>query len=214
MSNFNTFAARVDEIAKAAFKEYTDAEAELKRAEANRQPRSTGMVDAEQAARAARAEADYLEAKEKVQRATRNLTARVDSIAAIRQELAAELDTAYSVNPEQIDTNTMTLLQAGIMRPSEYIKMMDAAEEAGNVTMMRLIAKYAGEAAADAAKQYGESSNQAMTLRSVLYRGNSAAGSDTLSKFDILADTFRRTANNPYMIGHWDELTADLISNF
>ena len=35
-----------------------------------------------------------------------------------------------------------------------------------------------------------------------------------LKTFDALSDTFRRTMRNPAMIGHWEELTEQAISDF
>jgi hypothetical protein len=64
MSEFNNYARKMDEIARAAFDEYSKAADRERRAEdARRQyPQRQGVVSADYAATSARAQADYLEA--------------------------------------------------------------------------------------------------------------------------------------------------------
>ena len=132
----------------------------------------------------------------------------------MRGELAAEIESAYSVDPAQLDNNTLELLKSGILSGSEYAKLLNAAQAAGNPTMVRLIGKYAQDAADAAATKYGQSDRAAAELRAVAYQSKANTGSAHLEAFDYLADVYRRCTNNPAMIGHWDELTAEAVQNF
>lgn len=167
MSKFSSYGKRVDEIARTAFVKYVEAESSLKQAEADvkKYPQRGGMVDYEYAARSARAQADLAGAREALHKAQLDMSACVNSAANIRQELAAALEAEYSADPEQIDAGVLELLKTGILRPAEYAKLMNAATEAGNTTMSRLISRYASDAAEKAAEKYGQSDQRATELR-------------------------------------------------
>lgn len=216
MSKFKTYADRVNEIAQTAFAEYAAAETALKEAEARsrKYPQHRGIVDYEYAAKSARAQADLFEAREALNKARNRMDAHNSEIAAIRQELATALDAEYSADPSVLDSNTMELLRSGILRDSEYVRLMNSAAEAGNTTMMRIIGKYAATAAEEAAKKYGSTDRRAMNLRAIAYQGDTDDVGTKLDQFDVLAEAFRRTMNNTAMIGHWGELTNPVIENF
>ena len=68
-----------------------------------------------------------------------------------REELKAEEEAAYQADPAKVDTNTLLLLNSGILRASDYEKLFADAKSAGNITMIRLIAQ-AAEKLADTEK--------------------------------------------------------------
>ena len=215
MSKFNDYGKKVDAIAKEAFKKYREAEAAYKRAEDQQRkyPQRQGMVDAEYAAKAARAYADFTQAKADMKRAKEEFSAHNAEIAALRKQLVADLDAHYAADPAALDGNTLELLKSGVLKPAEYSRMMDQAQSSGNHTMARMIAKYAGDAAASMGKQYGDNDTRARELRAISYRANDNNGANTLAQFELLADVFNRATNNSGMIDHWDELTATTIDS-
>lgn len=216
MSNFNKYARKVDEIAKAAFEEYRKAEKTLAAAEekARQYPQRHGVVDAQYAAKSARAQADVLEAREAMRSAKRTFESHKSELAAIRKELASEIEDAFSVDPAKLDGNTLELLKSGILNASEYAKLMREAQAAGNPTMVRMIGKYAEDAAAARGEKYGQNDETARTLRAVSYESRQNTGSEHLKAFDYMADVYNRAVNNPGMIDHWGELTAETVENF
>lgn len=216
MSKFNDYARKVDKIAQAIFAEYTEAENALKAAEAQsrKYPQHHGAVDYEYAARSARAQADLMEAKNKLKKVQERMTAHNSDIAAIRKELAAALDAEYSADPAALDGSTLELLKSGILRDSEYVRLMNSAAEAGNTTMQRIIGKYAADAAEEVAKKYGEGDQRAMNLRAVAYHSDTGDVDAKLGMFDVLAEAFQRTTNNTGMISHWDSLTGEIVESF
>lgn len=220
MSEFNKYARKMDEIARAAFDEYGKAADRERRAEdARRQhPQRQGVVSADYAATSARAQADYLEAvqgREAVRRKMDEGEYR-QQINALRKELAAAVDEAFRVDPAQIDSATLELLKSGICTPDEYGALLNKAAAAGNVTMARLIGKYAEDAATAAQTAAGGYMGDptATALRAVTYQARSYNGKQWLEAFDYMTDVYNRAIRNPGMIDAWDGLTAEAVEKF
>lgn len=218
MSKFATYAHKADDAAQAAFKEMTEKRAAFEKAEAARRatPVRGGMVDAQYAAKAARAEADYQEAKAAWDNVRRNVPDRtISQLAAIRKELDAAVAAEYRVNPEQIDSGLLELLKSGIMKADEYADQLAKAQNAGNVTMARLIGKYAQDAADATAAKYGQNDHAAQTLRAIVYQSRNSTGSAYLEAYDVMADVVKRGLNNPGMIDYYNnEIAAKIDDTF
>ena len=216
MSKFNSYAKRLDEQAKAAFKAFRDAEAAYKKAEAKAKeyPPRNGFVDANYTAKSARAQADFLEAKQAFDAARRAFRDSDTQFNGMRRELAAAIDDAYSADPAQLDGNTLELLKSGILNGSEYAKLLNEAKAANNPTMVRMIGKYAADAAAARGEKYGQNDEQARAMRLTEYESRNFTGGDRLEAFDNMVSLYHRCTNNPAMIDHWDEFTAETVENF
>lgn len=205
---------QIEEIARATFAEIERIENEYKNAEQRRKetPQRAGIVDAGYAAKAARAEADYLAAREAHNSMQRDLPGKARTkIAEIRREYAQEVARQFAVDPSKLDLAALELLKSGIMKPDEYAAMLQEAQRSGNTTMTRMIARYAAEAAEAAERKYGEGSPQARELRAVGYSGNTDPAAAALEIFDGVAEIVSRCINNPSMIPMWDELAAPLL---
>ena len=218
MSKFNEYARKLDAIAKAAFKESKDAAAALERAEdaKRRNPMRSGAVTADYAATSARAQADYLDAVQKQKEVTEKMADGEyrQQIKKLRGELAAAVNSAYQVKPDQIDTNALELLKSGIMKPDEYATMLNNAAASGNATMARLVGKYAENAAAAIAENDGLYDPNATALRQVSYQAKAYNGEQWLKAFDMMVDVYDRATRNPYMIDQWDSLTGETVETF
>ena len=160
----------------------------------------------------ARADADY-QAASKAQHDMRvNLPGKVENqMRAIRQQYADELAQRFAIDPAKLDAASLELLKSGIMRPAEYRSMLEKARKDGNATMLRIVAKYAADRAAEIAAKDGATSEDARELRVVGYAGNIDPAGEALRNFDVVADVLRRCVNNHAMIGHWDELTGPVL---
>lgn len=132
----------------------------------------------------------------------------------MRRELAAAIDDAYSADPAQLDTATLELLKSGILTGSEYAKLLEQAKAASNPTMVRMIGRYAGEAAKARGESHGMNDREATALRMAEYNSRSYTGGDRLQAFDNMVELYHRCTNNPAMIDHWDEFTAETVENF
>ena len=209
-----SYKEQIEALARETFTELLAKKEAYTTAEAKRRdfPQRGGLVDADYQAKASRAQADYLEAQEAWRATQRNLPGRaLEKLAAIRRDYEKEMTKLFAVDPAKLDTASLELLKSGIMKPEEYASMFNQAANAGNVTMTRMISKYAAEAAVAAAKRYGENSPQARELRMIGYSGNLDPAKDRMDTFDGVVEIFRRTVDNPGMISHWDELTAQLL---
>jgi hypothetical protein len=215
MGNFREYGQRADKIAKEAFQKYKEAEERLRQAEAQKKayPVRGGMVYAETAAKAARAEADYIEAKSAFSAAKTELQERNGDIEGIRRELAAAIEDSYSAKPSALDAPTLELLKANILTPQEYGRLMNEALNTDNHTMVRLISKYAGDAAEKEAGISGPYSDKARELRGVAIAGGLDNGKDVLARFDVIAEAYRRTSNNTAMIDDWAQLTENIVND-
>ena len=204
MGNFSEFVARADALADESFTEYTVTKrrfeaAERKRAET---PVKHGLVSAEYAVRAAKAEADYLEAREKYETVKRNLPEKSRQMAAIRADFVAAVNDHFAADPAKLDKATIALLDSNILKPDEYEMLMASAERDGNFTMMRLVAAKAGEMADKAPTREGEA-----ILKAVALRGRNVDGSDYIRAFDVgVVSLFERCLKNPSLYSSWDML--------
>lgn len=214
MSRFNEYARRADAYAKAIFEEYAEAERKLKAAESKRNayPRKNGL-GYEYDAKAARYEAEYVEAKaeyEKLRREMRDYKA--DGFKPIRKELETALADAFAANPEHLDAATLELLKSGIMSADEYNRLMSKATADNNPTMVRVIAKYAKDRADQA--DADRNTDAARAFRAVAYKGNSVNGNDYLQAFDAMTSCFSRCMKNTALMSHWDELNGEIVERF
>ena len=216
MSKFNSYAKKVDEMAKAAFEAYRKAEQAYKKAEekAREYPQRQGMVNADYAAKSARAQADFLEAKAAFEAAKRTFRDSDRQFDGMRKELAAAIEDAYSVDPAALDSATLELLKSGIMNAGEYSKLLEQAKAANNPTMVRMIGKYAADAAKARGESHGMNDREAQALRMAEYNSRTYTGGDRLQAFDNMVELYHRCTNNPGMIDHWGEFTAETVENF
>lgn len=217
MSKFNNFAKELDSVARDAFKELTEAKTALDRATEKRDacPERHGIVNAEYAAKSARAKADYVEARDKYDVLRRSLPESCNGkIKGIRERLEKSLAARYEVKPEHVDGNAVELLKSGIMRPDDYATMFNNMVSAENFTMARLIGKYAADSANAIAEKDGNNAPDAVQLRVIASNARTYNGDCYRQAFDYLTDTLHRSLNNPAMITSWDMLTAETVSNF
>ena len=216
MSKFNKYARQIDEMAKTSFEEYLKTKEALAKAteKAREYPLRPGCT-AEYNAKSARAQADLVEAQTAEKAARRALQNNSAKIKTLREELVKELNDTFVVDPAAVDNNALELLKSGMLKSNDYASLAKKAQADGNYTMIRMIAKYAGDAAKAEAAQHGETNNPVATeLRRISYMGDVYNGNEHLQAFDSLAEVYSRTANNTAMIKNWNELTAQTVENF
>lgn len=221
MSTFNRYARRLDSVARKHFDEIQEKEAVFKKAEQIRRetPKARGIVDAQVAAKSARAEADYLEAKAAYDMARRDLPDRgMRELQVIRAELVDAVNSAFTVDPSNVDTAALELMKSGICTAKDYEKLFADVDES-NTTMIRLIADFAKKAYETARNKaqspYREGEQEEISrLYAISTQGQSVTEKGLLANFDALTDIFRRCMNNTSMIDCWEELALPVIENF
>ncbi|MBQ8667712.1 MAG: hypothetical protein IJ526_12760 [Lachnospiraceae bacterium] len=214
MSKFNEYARKLNDIATEAFSEYGKATENLKRAKLKvKSYPFKSITDAEYELKRAKANAELMEA-EKDMKAAR-LDKYLDNIKAVRKELETAVDLESSAKPEQIDPSAMELLKSGIMNPREMDDLLAKMTKDGNFTMVRLIGKYAAEAAKSVLSEKGDAGvTLSKDYQAVAYTADNTGLDNLLTGFDFLSDTFYRCTQNPTMIPHWNELTGSIIDRF
>lgn len=204
MSNFNSYARRMNDAAKKIFSEYQAAEAAFTAAKEakSRGPRIIhgGFQDAQEVAKAAR--------RDLPERGRREFQA-------IRAELVDAMNSAFTIDPAQVDTAALELMKSGICGANDFEKLLADADRASKQTMLRLVASYAGKAY-ESARDSKIPADQVELARlyDVSQHGQRATESALLGAADAMADTFQRCINNSGMIPHWDELMGDVVESF
>lgn len=150
-TKYNHYARDLQTAFLAARKEYADAYEKLQKAEADRAEASRWREEkyiGENAARKARAEVDYLAAKAEFDAANNRVWGELNrQRAELRAGLQKELRADGAASPDAIDGNALELLKSGIMTPDDYYALLDKYDN--NPTMLRMIGKYAQDAADD-----------------------------------------------------------------
>lgn len=149
MSKYNGYAKRLSEAFVTAQREYTDAWEKLQKAEKERSDAQQWRQEkyiGENAARKARAEADYLAAKVEFEATSSRVWDEMnDKRRELRVELQRETKADGLANPDAIDPNGLELLKSGVLTPDDYCGLVDKYDS--NPTMLRLVGRYAQEAA-------------------------------------------------------------------
>ena len=214
MSRFNSYAKRLDEMAKAALNEHK-AKAEAYKAAMDKEssfPKNMKGILPKYAADHAVARQKMLEARDEYQNSKKHLEEVRRELLGLRKELAADIDAAYSADPTKIDANVLELLRSGILTPREYNKLIDDAHAAENPTLARVIGRYADEAA-----QVADNNNdrtKANELRVAARKARANNGSSSLDTFDSLISLYDRCTTSGSLISKWDEIAGEAIDNF
>ena len=212
MSKFNSYARKVNEIANATFAEYRAKSDAVKSAESKYRayPWRDG-ADPTYLAKSARAKANLEEARAEFEHCRRHLfEEQRKDIAVIRAELVEALGKEYAADPKAVDTNTLALMNSGIMTADEYSRLIDSAIASGNYTMTRLLA----QSAADMAEKTTGDADVSRSYRLVSHKGKGMDGREYLQAFDFMIDTFNRCERNFALTTKWDELTSPVVESF
>lgn len=218
---------RLNETATAKFKAYNEAAAAEKAAREKADnlksiPYPKTPEDMRHNARVAEAKAEHEEAKKALQDAKKAMQDARTDIAKIRAELITAVDAEYRIDAAKLDANTLELMKSGILNAVDYARLLDEAINADNITMARMIAKYATDTAKEleAAKiepediRYKEHHREREALNNVINDAKNYNGGDYIADFDTISRVFDRCAANPAMIPTWENLTSEFIENF
>lgn len=216
MSMFNRFAVDADLLAKKAFKEYRKAETALENAEqkVKEYPEIFGQAQSDEyRMNSVVAKSELLKAQEGLKIAQAAFRNHMNELNDMRANLVKAIETEYGVNPSDVDQNTMELLKSGLMSATDYLRLMENAKASGNHTMVRMIAKYAGEKAELDRRENNDLSADGLLFESISHEGNMDNGQEILNQFDVLLYVFDKTSQNPLMIDDWGELTSAIVES-
>ena len=213
-TKYNSYAQRLDSAFKAARDEYAAAYNTVEQAR-------KAMQDAGQdALKRQIATLQLQEAEKKMRQETGRIWSVFDAKAAeLRSALEKEVQASKCVDPTAVDAAGVELMKSGILTADDYYSLAEKYD--GNVTMLRLLSKYAADAATDADNRKDRA---ALT---VLSRECANGTGKTLKAWDDLMTTVNycsgrggtcRRQQTPGVVAHmgewWDELSGEIIENF
>ncbi len=221
MGKFHSYAQRLDEAFKTARDEYAASYAKLQQAEQERKEAGEWFQEkyiGERAARKARAEANFLEAKAEFEAAAPRAWSTFNEIRrAIRAELEAEVKKNGLVSASAVDSNALELMKSGVMTADDYCKF--ATDFDSNPTMLKLVSKFALEAAENTDVRADRGALLQVAEACKDGQGRVMREWDDLSRIaDYCAGQAHGRPSAPAqvisMASHWEELTGEAVENF
>lgn len=213
-TKYNHFAKDLDIAFKAARDEYAAAY------NAVEQTRKAMQDAGQDALKRQIATLQLQEAEKKMRQETGRIWSAFDAKAAeLRSALEKEVQASKCVDPTAVDAAGVELMKSGILTADDYYSLAEKYD--GNVTMLRLLSKYAADAATDADNRKDRA---ALT---VLSHECANGTGKTLKAWDDLMTTVNycsgrggtcRRQQTPGVVAHmgewWDELSGEIIENF
>lgn len=214
MSEFNHFAKELDAAFRTARSEYTAVYDELTKAKENASAAGLDAVKKQIST------LQLQEAEKKMRQETGRIWSVFDAKAAdLRRALEKEVQASKCVDPTAVDAAGVELMKSGILTADDYYSLAEKYDE--NVTMLRLLSKYAVDAATDADNRKDRA---ALT---VLSRECANGTGKTLKAWDDLMTTVNYCSGRggdgsrrqtPGVVAHmgewWDQLSGEIIENF
>ena len=214
MSKYNSYARNLDAAFRAARDEYTAVYNELTKAKENASAAGLDAVKQQIAT------LQLQEAEKKMRQETGRIWSVFDAKAAeLRSALEKEVQASKCVDPTAVDAAGVELMKSGILTPDDYYSLAEKYD--GNVTMLRLLSKYAADAATDA------DNRKDRVALTVLSQECANGTGKTLKAWDDLMATVnycsgrggngskRQTPGVVERMGEWwDQLSGEIIENF
>ena len=151
MSKYNGYARQLDAAFKKARQEYVESWEKLQAAQKLRDAAQAWHPEKQQGdlqRERQRAELYYLEAEQAFKEAERRVWAEFNrKRAELRAKLESEITENGTMNPDALDQNGLEILKMGGLTADDFYSLADRYDD--NPTMLRLVAKYAKEAADD-----------------------------------------------------------------
>lgn len=214
MGKYQSYAQKLDALARNRFAEYKTAKENFEKAEKALKNLPSSWNTAESRNKKIAAESDYKIAKGYLHDARENLQKTMDEVIPIRNELFAEVAEEWLMKPEDLDRNTVDLLNAGICSPTDIANLFNKATTA---TTKRFIAKFASEEV----KRLPESMERTAALaaekllRNIAHQGDlykDPNNADPVMRFDAATDVLRRSVKTTSLMDKWDEFTGEILS--
>ena len=221
MTKYNQYAKRLDAAFKEAREKFTKAynqynDAQERYAEAQRWHSGENPVEKE--AKVFRAKADMMEAEKGLREIRNSVWAAYDTqVQAIRRDLEKAVRANSAANPDVVDANALELLKSGILTADDYFTLVDKYDN--NPTMLRLIAKYAQEAASN--KDTDAKTRGALYMLADQCRNGKNRIMRSFDDLCGISDYCSGRAGGRYSSGHaasmaakWEQLSAAAVEGF
>lgn len=220
MSKYSIYAKKLDAAYKNALEEYTAA---YQKAGEDRKAAARNLETAKlhnNTAGIMRAKADDMEATAAFEEAGKRIWGEFNrQREELRAELQKELRADSTANPDAIDGNALELLKSGIMTPDDFFALL--AKYDNNPTMLRLIGKYAQDAA-DAMTNDRAARAALVQISQACKDGQSSImraweGLCTIADYCSGQSREGRTDRPEHILSmgqHWEELSSEAVGAF
>lgn len=227
MSKFNSYAKMLDEAFREARDSYATIAGKLEAAKREEQRANSWFEETyvgERESRQARAKAELLAAKEEFKVETRRIWSAYDlKVNQIRAELLSAVNAANRANPDAVDNAGLELLKSGALTVEDYQGLAERYDS--NPTMLRLVGKYAEEAAKNADASGDHASRMGYTAVALATKdgfGQIARKFDEIIEVGMYCSgrTHRgdKTVSDPDHVVKmgkcWEEMTGETVGNF
>ena len=214
MSKYNRYAKDLDAAFRAARQEYENAWDKLQSAKDARSLSGGGAIDRQ------RAELKYQEAELAFKEAEARIWPEFNRRRAeLRSQLERETRGNNAANPDAVDANGLELLKSGILSADDFYSLVEKYDD--NPTMLRLVARYAKEAADDMDSTQAKDRGALYQLYQVCSQGQGR----TMRAWDDLshiadycsgqARNRRDTPTHTISMGQWwEQLSGEAVENF
>lgn len=212
MGKYTKYAKNAEKAIKETFEAIRKAEAEhiaaSEKQEAFKRKHFDSEIDRQYYK--AQADADYLRTQKELIELKKRLASETrGKLQSIREELTKQIEADFALKPDKMDSNTITLLESGVLNAKDYNDLMQSAISDGNTTMIKLIASYADKRAHDTALD----PHERQMYITVANNGNNRSGAYILDNYDALGKVFDRTMNNTRLIDNWDTLMSPIVES-
>lgn len=211
MGKYNSYAKRLDSLAREAFRAYEKAESEYLKAEKDHSEHPVksgwGAIPEEQVT-AKMMEIKFMKAEEGFKKAKEAYRRTLKEAGKIRAELYNEILEDLSAKPGELDEKVISLLSSGLCSPREIVRLY---EEADSVTTKRYIAEFAK----NEANKEGLSRDEITMLNGLIADSHALVDPDkteALQTFDVGIEILGRCVNNPSMISFWGTAWDESLS--
>lgn len=212
MSKYAKFGQQLDELAKNRFAEYELAKARLERAKKDlekypKKLRVDPIYDKDYMTERNKRAAKLQEAETEFAAAKKIYETTMSDAEAIRNDLFNELKEDLAVKPDELDRNTVDLLNSRICSAAEVARLFDEAE---TVTTQRFIANFAKS----------QITERTEPKERAIFNNVSNAGerlenpelTTPMRQFDAMADALKHCIRNPNVLGYWSELSEPILN--
>lgn len=213
MSRFNHYAKELESMTFEAVNKIKEAEEKYNKALSDHEamPIRSGFVEADYSIESQKRKVALEEAEKHLKDIRESVPNQfMKDIKEMRSKLSDDVYRYFAVKPEDLSPETMSLLNSGYLNINDFDKLMKAAIDDNNVTMIRMI----GEKASEIAKNTEEPTKRSI-LSAVAHKADNYTPETYLNAFDSFVSVSERCMNRTKLIDSWNQIgMPEVVESF